>query len=485
MADQGYDGGFGDANDPDWQGDLHGQAPNGNEDPDDRIAPPGPPPPPAPTPVIPSGFTSFVDSLPPGFVQAMMSATVNGIPWSPLVISSAPYDIYPLSQPTLLFADITTPGAPLLDLTGNNIVGLISDSTVPLTVVDSAQPFQYVATGNGGMTLFAESANGAFVAEGGTNIIVTGASHMGSWNFVLEGGTNQVWANAGNDTIVTGASGMDTIGLGSGNDLVSSAGQDMIIGGSGNDTVFATGTNDTVFGGSGSMTFIDANTVPGAQNNIIVGGSGMMTVEGGVGSVTVWGGTGGGTFFGGTAGNNLMVGGSGPVTLVGGGNGDQLYGGPNGGDVLVASTGNETLLGGAGGNNTVWGGTGNDLIVLTGGSNNTVVGGASGNETIWAGSGSDFMQLQGANADVVAGAGGMDTVNAGTGMDNFLFINGQAGGTTVINNFNPNVDKIDLINYAPNSYTVASAAGSTTVTLSDHTQIFLAGVSHLPSSAIT
>jgi Ca2+-binding RTX toxin-like protein len=173
------------------------------------------------------------------------------------------------------------------------------------------------------------------------------------------------------------------------------------------------------------------------------------------------------------------------VTLVGGGSGDQLYGGTKGGDVLVASTGNETLLGGAGGNNTIWGGTGNDLIVLTGGNNNTVVGGASGNQTIWAGSGGDVITLNGANTDVVAGTGGMDTINAGTGADDFLFINGQAGGVSIINGFNPTNDHIDLVNYAANSYTVASVAGSTSITLSDHTQIVLNGVSHLPSGAVT
>jgi Ca2+-binding RTX toxin-like protein len=494
MADHNPHSDAADSNDPDWQGDLNGQAPNGNEDPDDRvITPPGPPPPPPvpPTPPVtaapsvPGAFASFVDGLPGSFVQAMMAATVNGTPWTPVVVSAAPYDIYPLSQPSLLFADIASANAPLMDLTGNNVVGLISDGTAPLTVVDTATPFQYVASGDGGMTLFAQSANGAFVAEGGSNIVVTGAKHVGSWTFTLEGGTNQIWANAGNNIITTAASGQDTIGLGGGNNLVSSAGQDMIIGGSGNDTVDATGTNDTIFGGSGSMTFINASTVAGAQSNIVAAGSGMMTVEGGAGSITAWGGTGGGIFYGGSAGNNLLVGSSGPVTLVGGGNGDQLYGGPGGGDQLVASVGNETLLGGSGGNNTIWGGTGNDLIVLTGGTNNTVVGGTSGNDTIWAGAGSDVISLKGANADVIAGAGGMDTINAGSGNYNFLFINGQAGGVSVINNFNPSTDQIDLINYAANPDTVTSAAGSTTIALSDHTQIILTGVSHLPSGAIT
>jgi hypothetical protein len=249
------DNGYGNAGgDPDQQGDLHGQAPNGNEDPDDRVMGPPPPLPPAPSPPppvspavpsIPSAFTSFVDGLPGGFVQAMMATTVNGMPWTPLVVSAAPYDIYPLSQPTLLFADIATANAPLMDLTGDNLVGLISDGTAPLTVVDTAKPFQYIATGDGGMTLFAQSANGAFVAEGGTNIVVGGQAHMGTWTFDLEGGINQVWTNAGNDVITTAAAGQDTIGLGSGNDFVSSGGRDMIIGGSGNDTVDATGSNDT------------------------------------------------------------------------------------------------------------------------------------------------------------------------------------------------------------------------------------------------
>lgn len=466
--------------DPDQQGDDHGQAPGGNGDGD--ILEAGSPPQLAAA-VVPAQFVPFLNSLPASFATAFEADAPGGMPWTPIVITGSSYQLPPAAQPAALFAAISTPQSSPIVLAGKQTVGLINDSSVPLTVVDNANPFQYVATGTGGMTLFAEAKNGAFVAQGGNNAVVTGQAHMGAWTFDMEGGTNQVWALAGNNTVNTAAGSQNEIVFGTGNNIAFSAGQDLIFGGSGNDTISASGNNDTVVGGSGNMSFLNASTIAGAQNSLIFGGSGTLNVNGGTGSVTVVGGKGGGTFFGGSAGDNVMFGGSGPVTMVGGGSGDLIVGGTNGGDLLVAGAGNETLIAGTGGNSSLWGGTGNDAMVLSGG-NNTVMGGASGNEVIWAGSGSDVIDTNQANVNVIAGTGGMDTVQAGSGNDVFTFINGQAGGTSVINGFNTATDSIDLSGYAPNSAAVTSAGGSTTITLADKTQIVLVGVSHLPSSAL-
>lgn len=467
--------------DPDQQGDLHGQAPNGNEDGDDQGPMPPPPPPIGPV-TIPPGFASFIDGLPPAFVQAFEADAPGGMAWTPDVISGTDTAFTPAAQPVAVFAAIDTPQPSPLLLSGN-VVGLISDGTVPLTVADSATPTQYIATGSGGMTLFATAANGSFVAEGGTNTVVLGTKHMGAWTIDMLGGTNQVWATGGNDTVETAAGSTNFVAFGAGNDLAVSAGNDLFFGGTGNDTINASGAQVSAVGGSGGMTFIDANTVPGGQNALIFGGSGVLNVQGGLGSVTVVAGAGGGAVFGGAAGNNVLVGGSGPVTLVGGGGGDLLVGGSAGGAALVAGAGNETLIAGSGGNNQIWGGTGSDVIVLTGG-DNTVVGGSGGSDVVWSGSGANVIDAGAANMNVIAGPGGNDTIQAGSGTDIFTFTNGEAGGTTVIDNFSAANDHIALNGYGTAAPGITSSGGSTLITLADKTQIQLIGVGNLPSSAI-
>lgn len=476
--------------DPDQNGDVHGNAPNGNEDGDDRNPAPPPsgncPPPPPPPPgaaTVPPDFVSFVNGLPQSFVQGFMAAAPGGMPWTAVEMtdSSSPAPI--MTQPTALFTNFgTTPASPLM-LTGDNAVGLINDSTAPVTVVDSATPEQWIATGTGGMTLFAQSDSGSFVAEGGNNAVLLGNSTTGGWNLNLLGGNNQIWASGGNDTVQTAAGSTNLVAFGSGNSLANSGGQDIFFGGAGDDTINATGSNVSVVGGAGGMTFIDSNTTPGGQNALIFAGSGAVNVNGGAGSVTVVGGAGGGVIMGGSAGNNVLFAGSGPVTMQGGGSGDLILGGATGGDVLMAGSGNETLLAGAGGNNQITGGSGNDAIVLTGG-NNTVVGGSAGSELVWSGSGNTSITGGAANMNIVAGLNANETVQAGTGNDMFTFTNGMAGGSMVINNFNTATDTISLNGYAANSANITTAGGSTMITLSDNTKIQLIGVTNLPNSAI-
>lgn len=118
-------------------------------------------------------------------------------------------------------------------------------------------------------------------------------------------------------------------------------------------------------------------------------------------------------------------------------------------------------------------GTGDDAIVMTDG-DNTVVGGSAGTGRIWSGNG---------NSSITGGAGN-ETVQAGSGADTFTFMNGLAGGTMVINNFDTTADSIMLSGYAPNSANISTAGGSTMITLSDNTKIELMGVTNLPGSAI-
>ena len=125
--------------------------------------------------------------------------------------------------------------------------------------------------------------------------------------------------------------------------------------------------------------------------------------------------------------------------------------------------------------------------LAAGAGNETLVGGySSGNDTFFAGSGNDLIGL-GSGSDVVFAGTGSSTVIAGQGTDIFAFTNGQAGGSETIFGFKLGTDQLSLQGYASGELQrdLASAVtktdptsgvASTTLTLSDHTQITLAGV---------
>ena len=434
---------------------------------------------------IPAAFSTFVAALPGSFTQAMEAATVNGVGWQPQVLAANAQPNMTSPTPEMLFADFNTPQSTPLMLFGTQPVGLVDASSVAMTVNDSAAAPQYIATGTGGMTLFTSAASGDFVAQGGTNTVVMGNGQFQGWNFDLLGGNNQVWLTGGADTVQTASGSTNLVAFGTGNDLAQSSGNDLFIASTGSDTIQAIGNNVTALGGtSGTLTYTGAASISagGSQGALIFGRTGGLNVQGGAGSDTVVTGSGGGMVVGGSAGRNLLVGGaSGAATLIGGGNGDTLIGGA--GDSVVASSGNETLVSSSAGNNTLQAGTGNAVVVLNGG-NNTVMGGSAGTDVIWAGAGNSVINTEAANVMLVGGAGNT-SVTAGSGMDIFAFVNGQAGGSMTINNFNTATDSINLVGYGANTASVASSGGSTTITLADKTQIQLVGIASLPAAAIT
>ena len=279
--------------------------------------------------------------------------------------------------------------------------------------------------------------------------------------------------STGNDTIATAAGGVGVVQPGSGNDLIIASGADFVLPGTGgSDTVFAAG--HVVAGiGAGMLTFVN--------------GANAATVLGGAGSALISGGAGGGLFAAGAGGASTVLGGAGAATILGGGNGDVLFAGGAAGDEIAAGPGSETLsAAGSTGNDVFFGGTGNDVIAAGAGNDSVVAGpgaptifAGAGNAAIFAGSGADLIVL-GAGAGYVQMGTGNATVFGGTGADLFGVIDGQAGGSDAIAGFKNGTDHIRLQGYA--SAPAISAAGNTTITLSDHTQITLLGVSHLAPS---
>lgn len=135
--------------------------------------------------------------------------------------------------------------------------------------------------------------------------------------------------------------------------LFGEAGNDTITGGFGNDLLDGGGNNDVLDGGSGNDTLVG-----GSGNDTLVGGTGQDSLSGGSGRDSLEGGTG----------NDTLEGGGGADTLIGGDGADSLDGG-SGFDVLIGGEGADTLNGG----------NGNDIITANGG--DVVIGGEGGTDT--------------------------------------------------------------------------------------------------------
>jgi Ca2+-binding RTX toxin-like protein len=335
-----------------------------------------------------------------------------------------------------------------LDLPANITEVLVNTNQSVTLSEDAAGAQQDVVAGTGGLTYLTNSSSGAILAAGGDNLIevLAGGTHTISTG----AGDDVIEAVQGNNTIAAGV-GTNVMSLGDGNNYVLSTGNDFVLASGevgGTDTInAASNTNsDQIFGGFNNLVFIN--------------GTAASSLEGDSGSDTVYGGAGGGVYSGGSNGNNLLIGGTGAVTLVGGGSGDVLtLTTGHAANLLTAGAGNETLIGGLStGANTFQAGSGNDLLV-----------GGLGNDTLQAGTGNASM------------AGSL-------GHNQFLFVDGEAGGTDMLEDFQlSSGNKVALQGYGPNEVQNALADkvvahGSTTITLSDNTSITFVGDTHVTAS---
>ncbi len=235
-----------------------------------------------------------------------------------------------------------------------------------------------------------------------------GSSRAGEQN-VLDGGT-------GNDTLV-GCAGPDTLRGGSEDDTISGeGGDDVIEGGSGDDRAFGGDGNDRIYGGSG--------------NDYLVGNAGDDTLEGEDGNDTVSGEAGADRLLGG-AGRDSLQGGSGDDFLDGGagadfvdgddGN-DEAIGGPDdatdGNDVVSGGAGRDTLRGGWGAPTAATYTAGKESLgnLLSGGDDDDTIDGGSGVDTITGGDGNDVLRGNGGD-DAIFAEAGVDFVFGGTGGD--------------------------------------------------------------------
>jgi Ca2+-binding RTX toxin-like protein len=166
--------------------------------------------------------------------------------------------------------------------------------------------------------------------------------------------------------------------------------------------------------------------------------------------------------------NDKLYGGAGDDDLYGDDGDDSLYGG-HGNDYLDGDSNNDTLYGGNGddylygavGNDTLYGGQGNDTLI-----------GWIGNDYLFGGSGDDFLDGAFQGSGFGGGENQIDTLTGGGGRDTFKIsylddidpLTAGAGDYTLIKDFNPQQDFIQLIGAKSNYYLGTSPDGKPTGT---------------------
>lgn len=339
------------------------------------------------------------------------------------------------------------------------------------------------------------------VAAGGSNAVTLVDQYVGN---------AKLFANSGNDTLVTGAndmlvggSGNDTfftgiepaaVFLGSGHNTVVAndsvgPGATTVVASTGTDVVYA-GTGTTVFGGAAG----NALTAVGSGTATVVDGAGQLTAfEGAASGGAVYGGAGATTYVGGS-GNNTFVGGSGAAVAYAGTGSDVLYGG-SGPDTFVGAANADTTIVAGIGPASVYYGNGNKVFLsgsanhvaehygATGALSDIVATGSSGSDLFVLGVGSNAL-YEGAGRTTTFLGSGVSDITGGGGADLYVSVNGQSGGVDLLRDFRIGTDLVQLSGYGANEVQndlahARVSGGSTIVTLSDNTSLDFVGVTGL------
>jgi len=389
--------------------------------------------------------------------------------------------------------------------------------------------YNYVVyTGDTSSTL---SGNNVEIISGtvGSSFVVTGTSTVaasGGNNTIAASGNYLISAGAGNDTIAGRGDGTLAGGLGAnlmfaatGSNLIESIGQDTIVGGSGLTTVTSSGTSSIIFGStlgggltvsiSGALATISASnsdlstTLAGSAALVFGGqltpGTLSVTDAGSNDSISALGSA--TTVTASPASNNLFVfggsaaltffGSSSAATILGGSSTNSIVGGTGG--VLFGSEGNDTVVGTAPGGATIFGTANHEVTYL--GNGPLLYAAGAGNETLNAAGSTgpnDLFAVGSGNASIIGGAAtnlfdagaGSDTFTGGAGSNTYFFLaenTGGAGNHDFVTNLS-STDAVGLIDYNPAASSIAVANGSSTLTLSDKTQITFVNVTDITNN---
>ena len=203
-----------------------------------------------------------------------------------------------------------------------------------------------------------------------------------------------VYTNAGADTHVNMTQGTDT---------VYSLGSDVIQGGSGADTVLLDANAARIYGGSGSLNII-ARDNSATYTQTVFGGSGSLTYAQANGHLNFIGGSGSATIDGGT-GTLHVVAGSGNISVVEGTAGMQFFAGSGTANLTLTPLGGTVEFGAGVTNAQIAGWGAGDLFQCVAGH-----GGGTDNITGFR-AGTDAIQFRGVNVTSETISGGSTTLN--------------------------------------------------------------------------
>ena len=266
-----------------------------------------------------------------------------------------------------------------------------------------------------GANLNVTAGNLEFVSEQGAAVQIANAG-AGAASLSLAGGaatiTAGAWVGPG-ISVRTDAGTSTAVTLGLGPDTVVSVGVDLILAGAGPDTIQFQSGGSTVIGGTGQLNISNQDYSPG-DTHWVQGGSGSLAYAQATGTLD-------------------FTGGAGAATIDGGG-------------------GSLSVLGGLG--------------------NLSVTGGQTGLSFV-AGTGVASLALSTGGATVEFGGGSTNAIISYGAPDIFQAVSGHGGGSNSITGFRAGIDMLSLQGVSVTAETVGTS--STTLVLSDNTQITLAG----------
>ncbi|MCT7987724.1 calcium-binding protein [Laspinema olomoucense] len=238
----------------------------------------------------------------------------------------------------------------------------------------------------------------------GSQVLVfgnTGADYLETTGF----SRSTLYGGQDNDTVVSGYSEV------TGSTAIVGGGTNLLYGDKGNDSMLSRGARDTLIGGN----IEDNDTIAGNNLDLLsVGGASSMGF--------------------GNQGNDSLVGGADLVTLYGGQDNDSIVASKSN-SYLAGDKGNDTLILDGGTNNTLIGGEGNDsLYARNGGGGNLLIAVAGDNvlvagskdDTLMGGSGNDFLVGSEEGDTIRADGPGLDTLEGFHGADSLIGTAGAA-----------------------------------------------------------
>ena len=181
--------------------------------------------------------------------------------------------------------------------------------------------------------------------------------------------------------------------------------EEIIIGGTGNDTIVARGGNDEIDGGDGNDEITGS-----AGDDVIIGGNGDDDITG-------------------SRGNDLLSGGAGNDNITGSGDNDQILGGA-GDDTIATNPGDDFVFAGAG-DDFVTGNAGSELI-FGGGGNDEIRRIGEGADSVYGGDGDDVFVWRNFQADgtrdLIDGQAGVDVLELTVDAADFAAVQAEVDG---------------------------------------------------------